>query len=421
MKLTDFEKEMLEGKHGAMRQKALQVLCGLAEHEGVEEFVEVVMCHSDNAVYMGEAQAAFVEFLGDSGVKLAVPTTTNATSIDSEKWYEQKFEPKVMNAIKRIEAAHIKMGAIPTWTCAPYQSCMQPSFGQQIVSAESNVICYYNSVIGARTNRYAGPLELLGGIAGRVPYSGLHVKENRYAQGLIKLGEDIKKEWFEDDSLFSLVSYAYGSIVGNQVWAIEGMPQKFRKENLRDFSATAASSGGIALYHMIGVTPEAQTMEMAFGGKKPQETVEIHLKEIAEAERQLTNPDIEGNIDIILLGCPHFSYDDCQKVIDLFNGRRVHDNMEFWITVGRDISDRMKDSGLYEELGRRGIRVYKEGCALEFRAQKHNVKSIMSNSGKFGTYCFGLTGLQPVFGSLKECVETAVAGRLIKEAKPWRS
>ncbi|WP_409968058.1 aconitase X catalytic domain-containing protein [Bengtsoniella intestinalis] len=420
MKLTTYEQEILDGKHGEMRQKSLQVLCALAEHEGVEEFVEVTLCHSDNAVYMGEAAADFIEFLGNSGAKMAVPTTTNACSIDMQKWYEQGFEPQIMNAIRRMEAAHVKLGAIPTWTCAPYQSCVQPVFGQQIVSAESNVICYYNSVIGARTNRYAGPLELLGGIAGRVPYSGLHVKENRYAEGLVKLSDEFKPEWFEDDSLWNLISYAYGSIVGNRVWAIEGMPTKFRSENLRDFSATAASSGGIALYHMIGVTPEAQTKEMAFNGKKPLYEEIITLDSIRKAEETLNNRDVSDDLDVILLGCPHLSYDDCRRIVQLFDGRKVSDKLEFNITVGRDIANRLMDAGVYEDLSRLGIKVYKEGCALEFRTKARGVRSMMSNSGKFGTYSFGLTGIQPVFGSLTECVESAVAGRVVKEVKPWR-
>lgn len=420
MKLTAYEQDMLNGKYGPMRQKALQVLCGLAEYQGVEEFVEVTLCHSDNAVYMGEAAADFIEYLGNSGAKMAVPTTTNACSIDMQRWYEQGFDPRIANAIRRMEAAHAKLGAVPTWTCAPYQSCVQPVFGQQIVSAESNVICYYNSVIGARTNRYAGPLELLGGIAGRVPYFGLHVKENRYAEGLVRLSDDIRPEWFEDGTLYNLTAYAYGSIVGNRVWAIAGMPARFHPENLRDFSATAASSGGIALYHMIGVTPEAQTMEMAFNGKKPREEAVIGLEEIREAERQLTNPEVTRDIDVILLGCPHFSYNDCLRLLGMFRGRRVSGNLEFNVTVGRDTADRMKDTGVYEELCRLGVKVYREGCALEFRAKQRRVKTMMSNSGKFGTYSFGLTGIQPVFGSLGECVETAVAGVLVKEAKPWR-
>lgn len=194
MRLTDYEKSMLNGDQGEMRRQAMEALCDLARFYDVEEFVEVVGCHDDSTVYAGEAQVAFAEHLAGHGAKFAVPTTTNATACDINLWDRQKHEVETMAATRRIEAAHVKMGAIPTWSCAPYHVGMAPSFGQQFASAESNVICYYNSIIGARTNRYAGPLELLCGIAGRVPYFGLHVPENRYAQGLVKLGDDIRPE-----------------------------------------------------------------------------------------------------------------------------------------------------------------------------------------------------------------------------------
>ena len=271
MRLTDYEKSMLNGDQGEMRRQAMEALCDLARFYDVEEFVEVVGCHDDSTVYAGEAQVAFAEHLAGHGAKFAVPTTTNATACDINLWDRQKHEVETMAATRRIEAAHVKMGAIPTWSCAPYHVGMAPSFGQQFASAESNVICYYNSIIGARTNRYAGPLELLCGIAGRVPYFGLHVPENRYAQGLVKLGDDIRPEYFEEEDIFNLVSYAYGSIVADRIWALEGMPSKgITNEILKQFSATAASSGGIALFHMIGVTPEAQTKEQAFNVKEPQ-------------------------------------------------------------------------------------------------------------------------------------------------------
>lgn len=420
MKLTDYEKEMLDGEHGEMKQKAMQVLYDLAKYYEVEEFVEIVACHDDSTVYAGEAQVAFAEYLADSGAKFSVPTTTNATACDIEKWDRQKHDIETMSATKRIEASHVKMGAIPTWSCAPYQCGFQPSFGQQIASAESNVINYYNSVIGARTNRYAGPLELLCSIAGRVPYFGLHVTENRYAKGLIVLGEDIKPEYFEDPSFYTLVAYAYGSIVGDRVWAIDGLPKGMTNEVLRNFSATTASSGGIALFHIIGVTPEAQTREMAFGGKAPEEVVVMNLDHIREAERQLTNNEVEDNVDIILLGCPHYSYGDCMEIASLFNERKVHEDSEMWLIVSRATVDRLKDSGLYETLLNLGVQIYSDGCILEYRSQMLGTKSIMSDSGKFCTYCFSMRGIQPVFGNMKECVETAVSGKLVKEEKPWK-
>ena len=134
---------------------------------------------------------------------------------------------------------------------------------------------------------------------------------------------------------------------------------------------------------------------------------------------QITNPDVT-DIDAVVLGCPHCSYNECARIEELFRGRRVHDNVNFWLITPRSVNDRLKDSGLYERLTRLGVEIYCDGCILEYRNKNLGTKTMMSNSGKFDTYCFSMRGLQPVFGSMKECIESAVAGKVVKEEKPWR-
>ena len=124
MRLTDYEKAMLNGEHGEMRQQAMQALCDLASFYDVENFVEIVGCHDDSTVYAGEAQVAFAEHLANKGAKFSVPTTTNATACDINLWDRQKHDVETMAATRRIEAAHVKMGAVPTWSCAPYHSVL---------------------------------------------------------------------------------------------------------------------------------------------------------------------------------------------------------------------------------------------------------------------------------------------------------
>ena len=422
MKLTEYEKELLDGKHGEAVQMAMKVLYDLGEYYGAEEFIEVVACHDDSTVYFGEAQVAFAEHLADIGAKFAVPTSTNACALDMQRWDIQKHEAYWMAATRRIEASHIKMGAIPTWTCAPYQAGYSPAFGAQVACAESNVISFMNSIVGARTNRYAGPLELLCGIAGRVPYFGLHKTENRYAEGLAVLGEDITEEMFDDPSMFNYVAYAFGKIVGNRVWALQGMPKRnLTMDTLKQFSATAASSGGIALFHLIGITPEAQTLEMAFGGKEPKEVVTIGLKEIREAEAQLCNYEETGPIDLVSLGCPHFSCAEFQELEKRMAGRHVHADTAMWIFTGRANYNSMESSGLLDRIKRLGVQVYVDGCLMEYPTATWGTKSIMTNFGKFGTYCFNKVGIHPVFGNLSDCVETAVTGKVVRGGHLWNN
>lgn len=421
MKLTDYEKSLLNGDHGEAKQMAMKVLFDLGTYNGAEKFVEIAACHDDSTVYFGEAQVAFAEHLANMGAKFAVPTSSNACALDMKRWDIQRFDSSWMSATRRIEASHLKLGATASWTCAPYQAGFSPGFGQQVAFAESNVIAFSNSILGARTNRYAGPLELLAGIAGRVPYFGLHIPENRLAEGLVVLGDDIKPEMFEDDSIYNYISYAYGSIVGDRVWALEGLPSNISMDNLKQFSATAASSGGIALFHLIGITPEAQTREMAFGGKEPSEIVTINLSHLKEAEAQLCNFEENGAIDLVSLGCPHFSCAEFEALEQLFDGRKVNDNTDFWIYTSRATYNNVQDSGLLDRVKALGVRVFVDGCLMEYQTEKFDTHSIMTNSGKFSTYAFNKIGIHTVFGNLKECVETGVAGKVVKEDKIWKS
>ncbi|MGD8446152.1 MAG: aconitase X catalytic domain-containing protein [Desulfobacterales bacterium] len=419
MYLTDYEKALLDGEHGEARRLAMRVLYDLGEYYEVDRFVEIVACHDDSTVFLGEAQVEFAEHLVGMGARFAVPTTTNASAIDMTRFDRQKHDLALMTATRRIEAAHMALGAIASWTCAPYQAGFSPTFGQQVACAESNVITFVNSILGARTNRYAGPLELLAGIAGRVPYFGLHVAENRKAQGLIVPGEDIAPAMFEHDSFYTYYAYAFGDIVGDRVWAMDGFPPHISVDNLKNMSATLASSGGIALFHLVGITPEAQTLEMAFQGEKPREVETLGCKDIRKAEAQLNHLDTNENIDLVALGCPHFSCAEFMKLEDALKGRKVHGNCMLWVYTNRSTYGMIQDSGQLHRLSSQGVEIFVDGCPLQHPVEKWKTNTFMSNSGKFCTYCFGLTGKHPGLGTIAECAESAVAGKVWRERKPW--
>lgn len=420
MYLTDHEKKLLDGSHGEAMQLAMRALYDLGQYYDVERFVKIVACHDDSTVFLGEAQVIFAERLVQLGARFSVPTTTNACSVDMARFDRQKHDVELMTATRRIEAAHLALGAIASWTCAPYQAGFSPAFGQQVACAESNVIAFVNSIVGARTNRYAGPLELLAGITGRVPYFGLHVTQNRRARGLITLGDEITSDMFDHDDFYTLIAYAYGDIVGDRVWALDGLPPSITMDNLKNMSATMASSGGIALFHLVGITPEAQTLEMAFHGQRPQEVVTLNRKHIQNAHAQLCNFDAEGEpLDLVTLGCPHFSCGEFQQLENALGGRRVHTNTFLWVFTSRATHGMLQDSGQLHRLSSLGVEVFVDGCCLQHPTEKWGTRTFMSNSGKFGTYCFGLTGRHPVLGTISECAQSAVQGKIMREKKPW--
>ncbi|MDR0620995.1 MAG: aconitase X catalytic domain-containing protein [Deltaproteobacteria bacterium] len=384
---------------------------------GAEEMVSISAVPDDSAWFDGLAGVEFAEYLLKLGGRFVVPTSLNACLMDLEKWQTMRFDPDLYHIHKRIEAAHTGLGAAASWTCAPYFAGFVPRFGEQVAWAESNATAYVNSIIGARTERYAGLMDLCAALTGRVPYRGLHKAENRRATVLLKL-EGIKEEYFQDDSIYSCLGYVHGETVGDRIGAMEGLPLWSDIDGLKRFSATAASSGGVGLFHLIGLTPEAQTREMAFQGQKPEDEAHITLKTLKDAHERIS-PGQPEEIHMINTGCPHLSYAECVKLLKLFNGRQVKPGLEFWAYTNRANKKHMEDCGLYEALTGRGVKIYTDGCPMVTPWHNWHFKGLMSNSGKFCAYCFSYSGIKPVLGSLSDCVETAVAGKLTRSHKPW--
>src|SRR4029453_16880187 len=159
--------------------------------------------------------------------------------------------------------AYERMGAVPTWTCAPYQTQMRPVFGQQIAWGESNSIRFANSVIGARTERYPDLLDICCAITGRVPAVGLHLAENRAGQLLLRLS-GVPPALQADDQFFAVLGHLVGKLAEDLIPVIDGVTVRPPEDHLKAFAAAAASSGRVALFHIVGITPEASSVEAAF-------------------------------------------------------------------------------------------------------------------------------------------------------------
>lgn len=419
MKLSNEDKRMLDGEYGEATRIGMAVMKDLGELYGAEEMVSISMVHDDSAWFEGLAAVEFAEHLLEIGGKFRVPTSLNAILLDMEKWQELGWSPELYEIHKRIARAHTGLGAAGSFTCTPYHAGFVPRFGEQVAWAESNATNYVNSVIGARTERYAGLLDLCAGLTGRVPYRGLHVPENRRARVLIKL-EGMRSEWFEDDAIWDVLGYVHGEIVGDRIGAMEGLPTTAPIDGLKRFSATAASSGGVGLFHLIGLTPEAHTREMAFHNQKPEEIVTVDVNRIRESYERMSAGH-PSEINMINTGCPHLSYAECVRLAKAFNGRKVNPNIEFWAYTCRANLRHIKDCGLYDELVRCGVRIFTDGCPMVTPWNYWKFKGLMSNSGKFCSYCYSYSGIYPVYGSLEDLVETAVNGKLTRKERPWMS
>lgn len=418
MRLTDIEKSILDGKQGEAARIALRIIVDLGELFGAEELMEVSQVHIDTTIYMVDAGVEFAERLADLGARFSVPTQLNPSAIDLQRWEELRVDPELLEKSRRIERAYLKMGATPTWTCAPYQQGLIPRFGEQIAWGESNAIAFANSVIGARTNRYADLMDICAAIIGKVPKFGLHLTENRKAEILIRL-QDITPEMFEDKAIYPLLGFLFGEMAGDRIAALEGIPRNVEVDSLKAFGAAAASSGAVGLFHIVGVTPEAQTLDMCFQGTQPKEVMTITPEMIQDVEARLWTTQGD-TVDLVTLGCPHYSIAEFNQLAQLMKGKKVHSSVTFWVITSRTVYGWIENCGILKELHDAGIMVFTDSCPLQYPKKNWEFSVAMSDSAKFGNYCFSQTGLEVAYGSMEDCVDSAVQGKISRRKSPWK-
>ena len=406
MRLTRGEENILLGKEGKGTQLAMEIIVKLGELYGAERLMPISQVHIDGCLYaaVGEAGLLFAEKLHNLGAKVRVPTSLNATSRDIDDWMEHGVDPNFAEKSAKMEEYYLGMGAVPTWTCAPYQNGLIPRFGEQIAWAESNAIVYANSVLGARTERYGDYTDICCAIVGKAPEFGLHITENRAGQMLIDCSNiNIKPT----TDFFAVLGYLIGEIAKDRIPVIKGIPQWVVGDHLKAFSAAIASSGAGALFHMIGITPEAPNEQTAFQGRKPEITYELSQKMLQEVERKLSSIETT-QVDGVLIGCPHASVPEIMELHELMKGKKIKENKELWLYTSRSVYYLLSMNGVIKELKQKGVKIFKDTCFVNTSLGKCNLKNVMTNSAKYAHYIPGRTGLNVVFNSLDKCIETVV-------------
>ncbi len=419
MKLTNSDRGILAGEQGPAAQMAMKILVRMGEMQDAPELIDITQAHIDSSIYMGEAGLEFAERLAGWGARVAVPSTLNVSGLDEHHWREWDVPADWAEKAGRQMRAYESMGCRPVWTCAPYQTAAAPKFGQQIAWGESNAIVFANSVIGARTERYPDLLDICAAITGRVPAVGLHLDENRAGEVVIRL-TGISRRLQEDDSLYPVLGHLLGGLAGDDVPVLAGIDAKPSEDQLKALGAAAASSGNVALFHMVGVTPEAPTEDAALHGRPPLRQVDVTMSDLRRARRELTTATSAG-LDMVVLGSPHFSLAEFRALASLTAGKRRHPDVQFLVTTSRAVVELAKSAGLLDVIVAFGARLTVDTCILASPMLPASVKTLMTNSAKYAYYAPGLLNTQMVFGSLPDCVQSAVEGRVTRDESLWEN
>ena len=423
VELNRLDKQLLDGQCGEAAQMAIRILVRMAEVVDASELMDVSQAHIDGCGLLSETSLEFAETLASKGAKVCIPTTLNMGPLDLQNWREFGISEDFAAKAIRQAKAYTDMGCIPTWTCAPYQSYLTPRFGQQIAWGESNAICYANSVLGARTNRYGDFIDICAAITGRVPKCGLHLKENRKGQILVRL-VDINSNIMQSNDFYAVLGHLLGSLAEDKIPVIEGLPLKVSGDQLKALCAAAASSGAIALFHAIGVTPEANSLEEAFQGSKPERVIDVRISDLRQSRSDLSTAKEGANLDLVVLGCPHFSFDEFRELAKLIQnqgkkGKILHTNVRFVVISCQTSFALLQRSDLLDVLTAFGIEITLDTCVFHTPMVCAGTKIIMTNSGKCAYYAPGELGVQVAFGSLAECVESAIKGYVCRKEIVW--
>ena len=425
---------MANGEGGPAQALAMSILVRMADVYGATELMDISQAHIDSTIYLGDATLEFAERLASLGAKVAVPTSLNVSGVDECGWKDWAVKPEWAAKAARQMLAYERMGAVPMWTCAPYQTHMRPVFGQQIAWGESNAISFANSVIGARTERYPDLLDICCAITGRVPAVGLHLTENRGGQLLLRLvGVPLALQ--QDDQFFAVLGHLVGKLSDENIPVIDGVVVSPAEDQLKAFAAAAASSGRVALFHMVGVTPEAPTLDAAFqtdarlkscatpGGATrlkscATKAVEITVADLRAARRELTTAD-GRELDMVILGSPHFSLAEFSLLAPLVAGQHVHPRVKFLITSSRLMKERAHETGVLEPIVAFGAQITLDTCILASPMLPPEIKTLMTNSAKYAYYAPSLLNTRVTFGSLADCVRSAIEGRVVRDESLW--
>jgi len=392
MQLTPEEKEMLEGLHGRAARKSMEILVALGNIFGAKRLVPITSVQVAGVSYhnLGDAGLEYLEELARDG-KVRVKTTLNPAGMDLKDWKKLGINKDFAEKQLKVIDAFKKLGIEITVTCTPYLAGNSPKAGEHIAWSESSAVCFANSVLGAKTNREGGPSALAAAIVGKTPEYCMHLDKNREAQVTVLVDAKIKSV---DD--FSALGCAIGKKIGEKIPYIKGI-KKAGVDELKNFSASIATYGGTALFHIEEITPNKTTV--------PKKSIKITEKDLSVARAFLSDGE---DVDFVALGCPHASLEELREIAEMLDGKKV--KIETWIATSRTVRDLAEKKGYIQRIEKSGAIIATDTC-MAVAPLKGRFHCMATNSAKACFYGRGSNNFKTRFGSLKQCITTSVMGK----------
>jgi hypothetical protein len=421
--LTDGEQRMLDGRDGKARQKAMELLVRYAEALGAERFVDT----RNVAGVPGSANpflqnyykdknrdgrdAIFSHFDLDSDELVDVPQALVPTyhlqgGADPTAWQTLGVKVEVFRNHQQREAFAAQHDVGILKTCTPYLAGNVPAKGEHLAWMESSAVIYANSVLGARTNTEGRESTSAAMLTGKIPDWGLHQDVSRFGTHRIEVELDVDSviDW-------GMLGYFVGDAVQERIPVLQGRYNQPDIVRLKHFGAAASSSGGVEMYHIVGVTPEAETLDMAFGPKHPLDVFRFGRDERRRVYDRLNATGVDPQVDFVMLGCPHAAIEQLREAAQLLDGKKVSPNCQLWIFTSRAVKGQARDAGITQALSDAGAVLLTDTCSAFAQAVPSGTKVVALDSAKQAHYLPAILGVQAWFGTTRDCINAAVSGR----------
>ena len=409
--MNDEDTAVLEGRDGQAAKLAMETVCAMAAAQGAERLTSVSRVHIDGCIYAGRAFLTFARMMADMGAKVRVPTTMNAISVDYANWRSQGVEEEFGEAAAGLADAYLQMGAKPTFTCAPYLLDDKPAAGEDIAWAESNAVIYANSVLGARTVKHPDFLDLCIALTGRAPQAGVYLEQNRAPRRII----EVRPPADTDDAFWPMLGWLVGQAAPDRIPLIRGLEAaRPGVDDLKALCAAFGTTSAAPMLHVAGVTPEADSYE-----PHDADTVRLGASHFIGLWQEFNAG--RGEVDLVALGSPHFSFDECRRFAGLMAGRHVHPDVTVIATVGRATLAAIREAGLETQLRAAGVSIVPDlcWCSISEPVFPPQARTLITNSGKYAHYAPGLCGREVRFGNLCDCAHAAETGTAPEQMPGW--
>jgi predicted aconitase len=413
---------MLDGAQGPAVQKAMDLLVRYADALGAEDFVETnnvagvpgsspQWVKDHYAADGGDYRAVFSRFDLDSDEVVEVPRM-NAFSchlqggMDPELWREQGMSEEAFANFAGDEAETAAHGVQILKTCTPYIAGNVPVMGEHCAWMESSAVVFCNSVIGGRTNCEGRESTSAAMLAKRIPNWGFHRDEFRKGQHSVDVQVPV-----DDVFEWGMLGYYVGGAVEDTIPVIEGQVGNPSLIRHKHFGAAAASSGGVEMFHMVGITPEAPTREAAFGGAAKGERFVYDAAARRQVYETLNSVGSSTDVDYVMLGCPHYSIEQIAEAARLLEGRKVHENSALWIFTSRAVKATAEANGYVERIRKAGGLLMTDTCSAISQAVPNGTRVAALDSAKQVHYLPAMMGIEGWYGTTAECIDAACTGQ----------